>query len=211
MGEVHDIETLRSRIRSTPKRPRGRTKVWVQPGVLDMAHGWVLSFDQTLTKTGWSVLEHCPDSGLRLHAGGVLVPEVSPDLKSFEQTFARALALDMSIEILVSTWCDRIDAIVHEMPAVMGYRIESSLMAAFCIRRAAVERSALDKVAMISKQHAKAVWLGPDKGYEKRHVTSLVNEMIPASHRTTQRWTQDVHDSVLLALQHLHDRRAAQR
>jgi hypothetical protein len=98
------------------------------------------------------------------------------------------------------------EAVVHEMPAVKGHRIESSLMAAREIRRHASQADL--PVVMVSRQHAYAVLVGHPHT-SKAEGTARVNVLIPPEQRTTKAWNQDVHDAVLLGLQWLHDEKQA--
>lgn len=211
-----EMETLRERIKeASAGKKRGRNKVWTEPQVEDFAQGWVLAFDQTLTKTGWVVLVNNRTDeyagkwlfpGLQIRAGGVLRPEKNESLRSFEETLAKAEAMANAIESVIEhySW---VNAIVHEMPSVAGHRVESSLMAAREIRRINAGRR---PVVMISRIAAYATLTGGGT-FEKKHMTEAVNRLIPPENRTTERWTQDVHDAAGVALKYLYDKKRGQR
>jgi hypothetical protein len=200
------LEDLREKI-SEHKGKRGRRRAFTEPTLDDFAYGAVLSFDQTLTKTGWSLVANEPgnsvtEPGLYIHAGGRLEAKAPAGLKGFEETFAKAAIMGEAIEEVVKAW-QGVEAIVHEMPAVMGYRTESSLMAAREVRRANDQHPIWPcPIVMISRQQAYANLVGAPS-IDKVHGTSRVNLLIPRERRNTTRWNQDVHDSVLLGLQYL--------
>lgn len=201
-----DSEKIRARIRSPRK---GSKKVFVPPELGDFRTGTVLSFDQTLTKTGWSLV--------RVTAGGIsvlfadLIKNPMPDHTSFEQTLRRSVVMRHRMEEVVGMHGLAVDAIVHEMPSVQGYRTESSLCGAQALwsvvddfNRQGMFTQA-GPLAMISKQRAYAHLVGVYPP-EKRHVTEAVNRLIPAERRRmVHRWNQDIHDSVLNALEYLYD------
>lgn len=209
------MEALRERIKesSAGRKRRGRRRVFEAPTVEDFAYGWVLAFDQTLTKTGWALVCHNPPAdatprpvvpGLSIAAGGLIRPEI-PALRSFEETFAKAEAMGEALGRVIDEhqW---VHAVVHEMPAVIGHRLESSLMAAREIRRANHGRR---PVSMISRQQAYATLVGAPHT-DKAHGTARVNVLIPREQRHTTHWNQDVHDAVLLGLQHLYNQKRAE-
>jgi hypothetical protein len=198
------LDTLRDRIKDATPARRGRRRAWVEPVPEDFAYGTALAFDQTLTKTGWAVVVN-NDFGLQVSAGGRLMPEPPEDLTGFEQTFAKAERMGLLIQRTLSLQrTQMVDVVVHEMPAVRGHRIESSLMAAREVRRSASQYGR--PVAMVSRQHAYAVLVGHPHG-DKAEGTARVNALVPAHRRNTRAWNQDVHDAVLLGLQWLHDKK----
>lgn len=212
------MDALRAKIKEQAKtKRRGRKKVWHAPTLEDFAHGTVLAFDQTLTKTGWSLVA-CDEWGLGVLAGGVAQRPPLAGLKGFEETYAKAEQMGRLIEAIVSQ-CKPIsifdselpppDAVVHEMPAVIGHRLESSLMAGREVRRVVAEKLDMP-VTMISRQQAYATLVGAPST-EKAHGTARVNLLIPREQRRTTRWNQDVHDSVLLGLQWLYNKKRGER
>lgn len=201
------LEEMRAATRAKGKDPRVTKKMWVQPEVEDFAYGGVLTFDQTLSKTGWAQVWNDPDDGLYIRVADVLlVPaEVAT---GFEQTFLRAAEMGFLLDAVVEFWSDIPVDIVHEMPSVHGKRIESSLMAAREIRRVNVEHHCRD-IHMINRQAAYATIVG-DRHAPKRVMKAAVERLIPESRRTVRRWNQDVTDSVGLALKHLYDKKQEQ-
>lgn len=201
---VSNLEHLRERIREAD-RPRPRKKVWHEPTIDDFAFGVCLNFDQTLSKTGWSLLRSA--DGLTVADSGTLGGIV--EAQGFDGTFAKGLRVYYEMDELLVSYGDSVDAIVHEMPSVHGFRTESSLLAAYALRLVADQRGLTDKVVMISRQRAFSNLVGP-KEYLKKYVTEAVNALVPLARRQGDRWNQDVHDSVLLGLQWLHERKAEQ-
>lgn len=199
------VRELRAKIaeRVATKGKRKTKKQWKAPVPNDFGHGVVLAFDQTLTKTGFSMVVK-NYRGLRITEGNVLVPEIFDDLSGFEETFAKAESLGALLTSTMMMFGVGVDAIVHEMPSVAGWRIESSLMAAREVRRAASIYARGVPVVMISNQSMRAMLNPPGERDEKRFVKRAVEALIPDYMRVTKRWNQDVHDSVGLALAYLH-------
>jgi hypothetical protein len=185
------------------KGKRKIKKQWTAPTLDDFAHGTVLALDQTLTKTGFSVVVR-DHKGLSIVEGNVILPKIDESLTGFEQTLAKAASMGTLFDALMMMLGSSVSAIVHEMPSVMGYRIESSLMAAREVRRAASTYARSVPVVMVSNQSMRALLNPPEERYEKKFVKKAVEALIPDYQRVTKRWTQDVHDSVGLALTHLY-------
>jgi hypothetical protein len=180
-------------------------KVWVAPVLEDFAHGRVLALDQTLTKTGFSVVTR-DHEGLHILEGNMLIPETRSDLKGFELTFAKAASLGNGLDALMLMMSATVDVIVHEMPSVHGYRIESSLMAAREVRRAALGYARGVPVVAISNLSMRAMLNPPNERLGKKYVKSAVEALISDYHRAPKRWNEDVCDSVGLALTYLYQK-----
>lgn len=176
-------------------------KVWKPPALTDFAHGRVLAFDQTLTKTGFSVVVSDYE-GLHITEGNVLRPSDRSDLSSFELTLHKAASLGSQLEALMMMLGGTVDLAIHEMPSVHGYRVESSLMAAREVRRAA--GLARVKVAMVQNQSMRALLNPPEERGPKKYVKSAIESLIPQDRRHAKSWNQDVADSVGLALTYFH-------
>lgn len=184
-------------LRKTPK------KAWAAPTVMDFVHGTVLALDQTLTSTGFSIV-HCDYTGLYVLEGGVMTPKIDSGIVGFEETFAKAENMGLQFDAMMVTACMRVQTIVHEMPAVSGHRIESSLMAAREVRRAASQYARGTPVVMISSQTMRAILNPPFERKEKKHVKSAIETLIPQGRITARRWNEHVCDSVGLALAYLY-------
>lgn len=203
---VDPLERMREQI--SRRRSPVRRKAWTAPSVDDFAYGSVLSFDQTLSKTGFAVVVH-DSQGLRVTEGAVIrhkVPETG-----FEETYAKAILMEADIEAVVTFLGLGVEEVVHEMPSVQGYRTESSLFAGYFVRRA-VDRYARGlPVVMVSKQATAALLVPPDRRTGgKAAVKAAVNVLIPAEQRTVKAWNQDVTDAVANGLYRLHQKKKAQ-
>lgn len=201
VSPMTSVEQWRERVREHNK-PRPRRRVWHPPTLDDFAFGVCLNFDQTLSKTGWSLVRSA--DGLTVADSGTLGGIV--EAQGFDGTFVKGLRVFYEMDELLLAYGEEVDVIVHEMPSVHGFRTESSLLAAYALRLAADQRDLTDKIVMISRQRAFANIVGP-KEYLKKYVTEAVNDLVPPERRQGDRWNQDVHDSVLLGLQWLHERK----
>lgn len=83
----------------------------------------------------------------------------------------RAVLLDLGIEGF------RIEAIVHEMPAVKGFMAASSEMAACRVRDAACSEGFRGLLGMVQAQHAKKLVCGDGNGDKKK-----VHEQMPLAY-----------------------------
>lgn len=180
-------------------------KVWTAPVEADFGLGTVLAFDQTATKTGFAVVRHGHD-GLYVLDGNLVETKAGEGLVGFEQTLRKSVAMEQALSRVVMLLGASVDAIVHEMPAVSGYRIESSLLGAHAVRMAALAHARGVPVRTISNQAMRAVLNAPEQRDEKRYVGIAVDALIPRQQRTTKRWNQDVHDAVGLALTYLYQK-----
>jgi hypothetical protein len=208
MNDEEQALGLRERVRATVAAKGTRKpskKAWEPPTAEDFAHGTVLAFDQTVTKSGFAMVRSGHD-GLWVVGGDLLVPKAGERLTGFEQTLVKAVAMHRAITLATILLGGSVDAIVHEMPAVQGYRIESSLMAAMSVRIAAGESARGVPIFMVSNQSMRAILNHPDERYEKKHVGIAIDTLIPRERRTVKRWNQDVHDAVGLALAHLYQK-----
>lgn len=153
----------------------------------------ILAFDQTLTNTGWAKVD-CYDQSVE--ACGMISP-TAPNLKSFELTFEKARQLEEAVVNLLDLYKYDIDVVAVEMPAVVGYRTESSLIAAEKVFTAC-RIVGLPKPVIISRQHAAAVVAGNGKA-DKRETGAAVDAMI-TSRPNGGKWNEHIRDAVLLAL-----------
>lgn len=206
---IHTQDLLRIRIGESDVRlPKGKTVKQWQPYDWDTCQpGVCLSFDQTLTKTGWSLVRVKEDHEVNLMAGGLLKPVCDPEIVTrggFWHTYEKARLMRGAIRrVLAQTFfTDLPPHVVVEMPAVQGHRIESALIAGLLVVEEVAEDWPLDvHPVMISALAARARFL-PKEQREKRDVTAYVNGLLP-DHEEATAWNQDVHDSVLNALYYL--------
>lgn len=196
------LEEMRESVREkAAKGPKARKKVWTPPDPARFRHGYVLSFDQTLTHTGYTVVQS-DYSGLWVRMGDVV--DVTTNRKGFEETYHKAEQLAPRLAGLCAMG-SFVDSIVHEMPSVQGYRTESSLIAGLLIRQAASQTARGVPVVAVSNMSMRALLNAPEDRHEKKHVRIAVEALIPKEHRTTRRWNEHVHDAVGLALTHLYE------
>lgn len=207
----HAEATIRKRLadyaegRPAPKRKRQQE--WVAPTLADLAIGSVLAFDQTFSKTGWVFLTSYDDS-LHVVAKGV-IKEPPTQWSGFEDTLVRALWMSERIAHVVGIYKDsqptcvpQPPAVVHEMPAVKGYRPESSLLAALAVRQAA---SAHDlPVFMVSNTHMRRVLTPPGSDPTSKVPVRLA---VSRYRDTSKGWNQDERDALALGLTFLYDRK----
>lgn len=153
----------------------------------------VLAFDQSLTNTGWAKVD-CYDQSVE--ATGMISP-TAPNLKSFELTFEKARQLEDAVVNLLDLYKYDIDVVLVEMPAVVGYRTESSLIAAEKVFTAC-RLVGLPKPVIVSRQHAAAVVAGNGKA-DKKETSAAVDAMITARPDKCK-WNEHIRDAVLLAL-----------
>jgi Holliday junction resolvasome RuvABC endonuclease subunit len=190
---------------ATKGKHKTSKKVWLPPNRAYFAHGRVMGVDQTLTKTGFSVVVSDWE-GIQITEGNLVEPEIDESLTGFEATLAKAASMGQQFDALMMFLAPHIDVVVHEMPSVHGYRIESSLMAAREVRRAA--GIARVKVAVVQNQSMRALLNPPHERSEKKYVKLAIEALIPQAQRMPRRWNADVADSVGLALTYLHQKKA---
>jgi Holliday junction resolvasome RuvABC endonuclease subunit len=148
--------------------------------ILDIRYrGRVLAFDQSLSNTGYVVLD---TRGKNLELGPPLflatgMLKAKDDLKGHEKTLDRALDLFWEIQDVCREW--RPDAVVFETPPAGGRmsRPESSLLAAHTLRLAAVIENPFVKVVMMSRQKAAKRWTGNGNA-DKRVVRAALEEVL---------------------------------
>ena len=197
------LEQMREQVRQrAAQAPKGRRKQWTAPTSDQFAHGSILAIDQTLTNCGFAMVTSSY-KGLSVTSTGVIVTKT--DKKGFEETYDKADQLERLLpELLIGAGVFA-TGIVMEMPAVAGYRTESSLMAGWLVRQAARQHARGLKVHMVSNTAMKALLCAPGQRHEKKYVRAAVESLIPeANRRGLRRWNEHVHDAVALALTHLY-------
>lgn len=157
----------------------------------------LLSIDQTLTKAGWVILWVDLGGLVQVVDRGMIRPK--SERTSFMETFDKARQLSEGVTALFRTeWPVRLGGFVFEMPAVTGYRIESSLMAANeCVR---VAESFAMPYRIMSAQHARTVMCGPGKGNDKGAMQQAMKPFCVGS-----RWNEDQRDALGNGLVQLHE------
>lgn len=174
---------------------------WLRPTVSDLAQNRVLAFDQTVNHTGW-VMFGVQDDSLTEWDHGTLAPADSDLYKGHADTLHRMLDMGRQIEATIHQWAYMGPTVILEMPAAHGYRIESSLLAAYEIQRVCREVG-LDYV-MVANQHMKKVITGgatATKAEVKAHAMEIAH--------VSGRWNQHNADALGLGLTFLWDRARA--
>jgi hypothetical protein len=197
------LAEMRATVREkAARRPKSRRTVWAPPDRSRFRSGMVLSIDQTLRHTGFALVGSDGNGWLGVHTGDCF--DIDSDEVGFEGTLDKADRLEQALNRLMIGAAMWAQEIVHEIPAVRGYRLESSLMAAREVRRAAKAWAPGLPVTAVSNQAMKALLLPPEKRLEKKYVREAVEALIPADQRDTKRWNEHVHDAVALGLTRLY-------
>ncbi len=197
-------QTAREKAAAGPKR---RKKAWEPPDPSRFRHGLVLAFDQTLTNTGVALLRS-DYGGLALEYAESVT--VRSDLTSFEGTYDKADKMERGLAGLMSALAGLgVTGIVHEMPSVSGYRIESALIGGYLVRRLARTYARGVPMTAVSNRSMRTLLNAPDERDEKRYVRQAVESLIPEEGRTGEfirNWNEHVHDAAALALTHLYQK-----
>lgn len=172
------------------KRPRKAKVEWVQPVLSDLAPGRYLCFDQTINKTGFAMVGW-KDAEFVDWEHGTLRVEADPMWTGHLDTLYRARMMAKEVTHVVMTWARLSPIVVHELPAVHGYRTESSLLAAHAIQMAC-EEAGLHYTA-VANQHMKKVITG-NSGASKAEVKKAVLDLTGAGGT----WNQDNADALAL-------------
>lgn len=166
------------------------------------AHQPVLCFDQTLTNCGWALLEGTGTEILVRESGTIRPPTVA---KSFEATFTKSVILARDVRDVIAAMDSgggAFDQVVLELPSVMGYRTESSLVAAvtICIE---LDRRGYPLPAFVSRMSAAAKLCG-DRMATKKYSSTLVDGLVDRHPSGTGAWTEHVRDAVFVGLKYLY-------
>lgn len=214
MVHVSAVDELRARVNAAAlnkgKPKRSAKKEWRAPTWEDFANGLVCSFDQTFTNTGWVIFRK-RDSEVEVIDRGTLREPPVPGLKGFEDTLQRAEWMCERIatippkavaceDVLTGEEC----VFVHEIPAVQGMRIESSLLGALGVRQAVTALPEPRKRIAVGNQHMKVVMLPMEMRHEKRFITTAVNR-----YTDTRGWNEHTRDALALGLTYLYDAKRA--
>lgn len=161
----------------------------------------VLCFDQTLNNCGWALMYATDDYVSVRQAGTIRPPQIGRDVKGFEATFTKSVFLARDIREMLRT-VDDFDRVVLELPSVMGYRTESSLVAAvtICIT---LDEMGEPFPTFVSRQSAGAVLCG-DRGASKVASSEVVNRLVEEKPSGVGAWTEHVRDAVFVGLRNLY-------
>lgn len=172
----------------------------------------ILCFDQTLSNCGWALVStHKVFTGptygnqhtaIVIKESGTIKPPALTGQKGFESTLAKAVPLASRIQHVLNMQFGRFQKVVLELPSVVGYRTESSLIAAvmICVE---LDRMGCDQPEFVSRQAAGSLLCG-DRHAPKGVSSALVNDLIPEHPVGTGCWTEHVRDAAFVGLKYLH-------
>lgn len=195
-------EEILQRIKEEATRARNvqPSRNWRPPMPGDFAEDKdVLCFDQTLNHCGWAILSTVND--IHVARSGTLRPPAI-DSKGFEGTFTKAVVLARRLRDLLEGEKDYFDEVVIELPSVMGYRTESSLVAAvtICIE---LDRMGRSFPSFVSRNSAASTLCG-DRLASKKVSSEAVEALVAWHEGGTGRWTEHVRDAVFVGLKAVH-------
>jgi Holliday junction resolvasome RuvABC endonuclease subunit len=172
--------------------------------ILDIRRkGVLLAFDQSLSNTGYVVLDNQSpnfmDAQLKFMTTGML--KARDDVKGHEKVLDRAMDLFWEVQDTCRQW--RPTWVTFETPPVGGRmsRPESSLLGAHSIRLAALIENPFVKVQMVSRQAAAKRWTG--NGNADKKVVRAALEALLAYHQIEKPqgpWNEHVVDALSLGL-----------
>jgi Holliday junction resolvasome RuvABC endonuclease subunit len=203
---MHDPEEILKRIKEFARQALVKTspRDYRPPNPEDFRRANILCFDQTLSNCGWAVLntEH---GHPRVSACGVIRPPAfQKGERGFEATFVKSLYLARDLRLLLRELSGQFDEVVGELPAVLGYRTESSLVAAVTLCQQ-LDEMGQDIPTFIPRQRAAAVLAGDGRA-SKTVSKGVVNDLVGARRPKDQPWNEHVHDAVFVGLMHLYRR-----
>lgn len=162
----------------------------------------ILAFDQTLSNCGWSLI-NTEDSAITVVDSGTIRPPAIPvTVKGFEATFTKSIMIARDIRLLLRRLHGQYEQVVLELPAVIGYRTESSLVAAVTICLA-LDEAEESFPTFVSRQSA-ATKLAGSPSATKKVTNDLVESLVDAHPTGTGQWTEHVRDAVLVGLRALY-------
>lgn len=151
------------------------SKGWSLKPIESHFTGRILAFDQSLSATGWVMLD-CAGGRLTIQAVGMITTGSSN--KGTLGSLERADEIGDKAERIIESAVP--DMIAHETPPSGGGRLmrpEASLMAAVAIRRAAA-RFMVQHISMQHAQSGKARFTG-QRGADKKDVHAVLRSMLP--------------------------------
>lgn len=184
-------------VRRTKPRSKPRPE-WTPPSIEDFA--WemtVQAFDQTLTNIGY-VQFMIIKGEVRVADHRTIRPKPSKGLDSFTYGYEQASLLGDEVDDLLLCSSE----VVFEMPAVTGYRIDSSKMAGQAIYDRVHASRFHYKAVMVSKNHAATILTG-NKDAGKPEMAEAVARYAPET--VSRKWNEHQRDALALGLAHLYD------
>lgn len=157
---------------------------------------WVLSFDQSLASTGWSIVSTDEKGFPWVEKTGMII--TSPTEKAgYEDTFARIAVIEDAMMEVIRDYQYRI--VVHEMPATFGKRTDASFSAALTLR-SVCRRLDVPCEGYYAQKVKKRVANKPNA--TKAEVKAAVKSLVPNSVKVKPA-NEHTFDSIAVALTHL--------
>jgi hypothetical protein len=173
---------------------------WVPPSPENFRPAQILCFDQTLSNCGWAILA-TDQQEISVPACGVLVaPKFAVGERGFAATFAKSIFIADGMKQILRDNHGSFEGVVAEMPAVSGYRTESSLVAAVTLVQTLHDMGE-PWPEMVSRNRAGAVLCG-DRNAPKGVSGAFVDQMVQDRH--PKPWNEHVRDAVFVGLQSLY-------
>ena len=175
---------------------RKQPKVWEAPHWSEFAPNVrVVAFDQSLTHTGWVDFEVGSQGALIIYGRGTI--NITVSTKGHVSTMDKA---DDLLDALRDRHIPTYARIVGEMTPVVGYRLESSLLAGYVLRQAYRD------VEFVSRQSALALLLPLDQRKAKKYSREVLNRYasVETASDRTMRWNEHQRDALMLGLTRLH-------
>lgn len=199
-----DPEEILQRIRAKVAEGRNRkvSPAFRPPTAADFRiESQILAFDQTLSNCGWALI-NTKDGKMIVRESGTIKPPVLTGQKGFEATLAKAVPLASRIQHVLNMQFGRFEEVVLELPAVVGYRTESSLIAAvmICVE---LDRMGCKQPEFVSRQAAGTVLVG-DRHASKAESSRFVNDLITEHPTGSGCWTEHVRDAVFVGAKYLY-------
>lgn len=178
-------------------RRAARLAPWTPPEPKDFRPCRVLAFDPSLSSTGWVKLHVSwlfRDLPPRIVVAAKGTLRVKTDLTGYLATYDKASRMKALIQETI--WREQDlrwpSDIAWEAPAVRGHRLESSLIAGFCVYEASSGTG-----TAVSANHASHQLTGSPL-HDKREIAAAVARYIPSSAGRT--WNEHERDALAIAL-----------
>lgn len=202
---MHDPDEILKRIKGFAAQAliKNVPNTYRPPRSEDFRPARLLCVDQTLSNCGWAVLDTMAALPRVAACGVIRPPAFQHGEKGFEATFVKSLFIARGIRELLTELDGQYEEVVGELPSVMGYRTESSLVAAVTLLQK-LDEVGVDIPTFIPRQRAAAVLAG-DRNASKTVSKGVVNDLIE-DRRPKSPWNEHVHDAVFVGLMHLYRR-----
>lgn len=148
----------------------------------------VLVIDQTLTNSGWALMYFGAAYVPQVVALGTIHTRPIDGLSGFAENFVRGEQVYGAARALLMD--TKPDVILYEMPAVKGFRADSSALAAMSLRCAAASLGYRNSIGMMQNQHVKK-WMTGLGAATKQMVRAQVKLALPGMDDRLNEHTSD--------------------